>query len=131
MNRAPDFYLAIAEPDTDFKPRAGFAEKRLAGRPGGDDYLLARLEPPIIGQPYGLGDQDIAEVILATRYAGSSLHPISEWPVVVFVPRVLNDRIQDLGRATREDYEPIMIANIYPTLEDAIAASGKPEDWRT
>jgi hypothetical protein len=38
-----------------------------------DDYWLAAVDPPFIGQRYGLGASDISEVILATKFAGHSL----------------------------------------------------------
>ena len=67
----PDFFLASTEGIRLEAPRRCYRLRRIAGR-GGDDYLLIRIVPPIIGQPYGLGVGDIDRVILATRHEGAS-----------------------------------------------------------
>lgn len=89
---------------------------------GRDDYLCVKIEPPIIGQPFGLGDADIGEVVLATRYADSTLHPVSEWPMVVFVCRIVDRGIRGTGRAAAADLEVILIGELYRNLADASRA---------
>src|SRR5687767_8938704 len=102
----PDFYLASTEGFRLDVPRHGFAIRRLRGDDR-DDYLLARVEPPLIGQPFGLGDRNIDQVILATRHAGASLFPIQDWPVHVYVVRSL---VSLEGRDVLHDGDMEMIA---------------------
>jgi len=118
MNHEPDFYLTSSDSRPALGPRKCFIEERLAGRRG-DDYLRVRIDPPIIGQPYGLGENDIEDVVLATRYAATTLHPISEWPMTVFVCRIVNDRIRHSGKASSKDIAVILIGELYTSLCEA------------
>lgn len=112
------FYLASIETEPLVSPRKCIAEQRLCV-PKRDDYLLARVEPPFVGQGYGLGDKDIDEVVLATRLQGDTLFPMSTWPIEVYVCRILNERIKTTGTATAEDVQVIFWGTLYQTLEDA------------
>jgi hypothetical protein len=101
------------------EPRRCFAVRRVRGDKR-DDYLVVRIEPPVVGQPFGLGGQDIDHVILATRHVGESLFPIQRWPVFVHVARPL---VPIEGRDMLHDgeLESIAWAEIYQT-EDAARA---------
>lgn len=114
----PDFYLASSEGYGLDLPRACYRSKRLHGA-SRDDYLLIRLEPPIPGQPYGLGDRAITDVVIATRYVGSSLFPIGEWPVAVHVARLLVADSEGLEPLADSDLEEIGWAELYPTRRAA------------
>jgi hypothetical protein len=57
------------------------------GKP--DDLLLVEIDPPLIGQPYGLGARDLDQVVLATRHLGHSIFDTSDWPKYVHVARLL------------------------------------------
>jgi len=48
----PDFFLASSEGCGLEVPRRCYRIRRIFGR-NGDDYLLVRVDPPIIGQRYG------------------------------------------------------------------------------
>lgn len=119
MEKEPAFYLASTDSSPALAPRKCFVEERLVAAEGRDDYFRVRIEPPIIGQPYGLGEKDIEDVVLATRYAGTTLHPISEWPMIVFVCRIVNDKIRHSGKASASDLDVILIGELYPTLAEA------------
>jgi hypothetical protein len=56
---------------------------RIAAR---DDYMMISMEPPY-RQPFGIGYRDVYKLIIATRFKGHSLYPITSWPchVAVFV----------------------------------------------
>jgi len=84
----PDFFLASLEGYGMEAPRRGFRIRRLCGDHR-DDYLLARIEPPVARSAFGLGANDIDHVILASRHVGESLFPIERWPVFVHVARPL------------------------------------------
>ena len=95
----PDFFLDptdggnqrdLGSPEAEV--RACWVQGRLRNS-GRDDFALVLIEPPLIGQPYGLGDRDIDRVLLATRHAGRTLFPVTEWPALVYVIRVLDERV--------------------------------------
>jgi hypothetical protein len=113
----PDFFLASSEGYGLKEPRRSYRLRRIAGR-SGDDYLLVRVDPPISGQRYGLGAENIDRVVLATRHEGESLFPISSWPVFVHVARLLREPKHG-DTLTREDLEEIGWAELYETEEAA------------
>jgi len=92
MVAPPDFFLDATETGDPRELRACWLEGRLRDS-SRDDYMLVRIDPPLIGQPYGLGDRDIERVLLATRHAGRTLFPVTEWPAFVYVLRVLDDTV--------------------------------------
>ena len=60
-------------------PRACTALKRLNGEKR-DDLLLLKIDPPIIGQRFGLGERNIDHVIVATRFEGTCLFRLHTGP---------------------------------------------------
>ncbi len=100
------------------EPRRCWRLKRLATGQR-DDLLLVRIEPPLLGQKYGLGGRDIDLVILAPRHRGASLFPVSEWPVYVHVARLLVDDPENRERLDSNDMEEIAWAEVYRTDLDA------------
>jgi hypothetical protein len=117
-NAAPDFYLVSTEDRKFGEPRACYRLKRMYGD-GRDDYLLIRIDPPIIGQRYGLGARDIDKVIIATRHSGGSLFPINEWGLHVHVARVLMDNPESREVIHDSEMEEIDWAALAPTMEEA------------
>ncbi len=101
-------------------PRRCRRIKRLRGE-SRDDYLLVEIEPPLIGQQFGLGATDISLVIVATRHEGASLFPIKKWPVYVHVARVLVENPADREDLKNTDLEEIGWAELYPTETRASA----------
>ena len=69
-------------------PRRCKAIKRLRGE-NRDDYLLISIDPPLNGQTFGLGENDLDQVFVATPHRGQSLFPIKQWPVFVHVALLL------------------------------------------
>jgi hypothetical protein len=86
---------------------------------GRDGFWLARTDPPLIGQKYGLGEKDVESVVLGPRFAGESLEHIDAWPFFVRVWRALI-AIDERGELNRDEVEMIAWAELYKTLEDAI-----------
>lgn len=129
MKQEPSFYLASTDSSPAFAPRRCFIEEELVVNGERDNYLRVRIEPAIIGQPYGLGDKDIEDVVLATRYAGSTLHPVNEWPMIVFVCRIVNQNIRHSGKASAKDLELILIGELYQTLAAAQEAIKNEERY--
>lgn len=112
-----DCYLTSSEGYGLETPRRCVPIRRLRGQVR-DDYLLAFIDPPIIGQSYGLGSRDIDQVILATRHQGASLFPIVNWPVYVHVAYLL---LSPKGNSVINDDEIKLIAwaELYPTEQSA------------
>ena len=111
------FYLASSEGYGLDTPRRCQTIKRLASEHR-NDLLLISIDPPMIGQPYGLGDEDIGEVVIATRHQGASLFPIVEWPVFVHVARLLVP-YEGQDRIRTDELEVIAWAELYDTEEAA------------
>ena len=117
-SNVPDFYLASSEGYGLTPPRACYCIARLRGNRS-DDYLVARIEPPLIGQKYRLGATDIEIVVLAARHKGESLFPVSQFPISVYVARVLVEDPQFLQEL--QDHEIALIAwgELYETESSA------------
>lgn len=109
----PDFYLASSEGYCMMEePRKAYRIKRLRGERR-DDYLLIRIDPPLIGKQYGRGAGDIDQVVVATRHRGDSLFPMREWPVFVHVALPLVDAPQDRDTLRKRELEEIAWAALY------------------
>src|SRR5262249_20763813 len=83
--------------------------------------LLVRVEPPLVGQRYGLGGRDIDTLLVATRHKGASLFPINQWPVYVHVARLLIENPEQRDQIHDNEFESIAWAELYRTEEDAQA----------
>lgn len=114
----PDFYLASTEGYGMEEPRRCWRVKRLATSQR-DDLLLARIEPPLIGQHYGLGGRDIELVLLAPRHKGASLFPVDRWPIYVHVARPLVADPEAREYLEPTDMEEVAWAELYRTEDDA------------
>ena len=100
------------------EPRRCWRLRRLR-TDGRDDLLLVRINPPLIGQKYGLGDLDIDRVVLAPRHRGASLFPVSEWPIYVHVARLTIELPEGHDSLRDEELELIAWAELYRTTEEA------------
>jgi hypothetical protein len=114
----PDFYLASTEGYELEEPRRCWQIKRLT-TDGRSDLMLVKIEPPLIGQKYGLGARDIDIVLVATRHQGASLFPINEWPLYVHVARPLVENPELRDDLRPNEFESIAWAELYRTEEDA------------
>lgn len=117
---APDFYLASTEGYDLEEPRKCWKVRRLS-TPDRSDLLLIRIEPPLIGQKFGLGGRDIDSVIVVARHKGCTLFPVAEWPVYVHVARLLVDLPEDKSELQASEFESIAWAELYRTENDARA----------
>jgi hypothetical protein len=115
---SPDFFLASSEGYRLEEPRRCKRLKRVRSD-NRDDLLLVRIEPPLIGQPYGLGAKDIDTLLIATRYKGDSLFPIGKWPVFVHVARLLIENAEQREHIHDNEFESVAWAELYRTEEDA------------
>ncbi|KAF0163897.1 MAG: hypothetical protein FD157_2576 [Rhodocyclaceae bacterium] len=116
----PDFYLASSEGYHLEEPRSCKRIKRVRSD-NRDDLLLVRVEPPLIGQIYGLGGSDIDTLLVATRHKGDSLFPAKEWPVFVHVARLFIENPEEREQIHDNEFESIGWAELYATEEAARA----------
>lgn len=114
----PDFYLASADSYHLEKPRRVWCIKRMS-IPTRDDLLLVKVAPPITGEWRGSQTQSFDEALLATRHKGTSLFPITEWPVFVHVIRPLIDGIEGRDKLFDGEFENIGWAEAYKSEDDA------------
>lgn len=117
-DRNPSFYLVSGERSDPEIPTACWAAARLSDS-FRDDYMLVSISPVIVGQKYGLGSQDIDQVILSTRLAGTTLYPIRQWPCHVYVMRLRNQLPLATRFIRKEDVEMISWGTLHPTKEEA------------
>jgi hypothetical protein len=112
-----DFYLCLNEGAGE--PRACWCKGRMRDARR-NDWMHVAIEPPVIGQHYGLGGEDIFQVLLATRHKGQTLFPVSGWPAHVYVLRSLDQSI--LGQPEFDDAQVQLIewGMLYRTYEEAI-----------
>jgi hypothetical protein len=107
----PDFYLSSSEGYNLEALRACFKERRFIGSHP-DGYMLCEIDPPILGQSYGLGAKDINQIVIASRHAGYSIFDIKEWPAYVHVARLSRDIARDQFVLEEEDIKSIGWAEI-------------------
>jgi len=110
----PDFFLASSEGYRLEEPRRCKRIKRVRSD-NRDDLLLVKVEPPLIGQRYGLGGRDIDTLLVATRHEGDSLFPIKQWPVYVHVARLLIENPEQREQIHDDEFESIAWAELYVT----------------
>jgi|HubBroStandDraft_1064217.scaffolds.fasta_scaffold13854_2 hypothetical protein len=113
----PDFYLASTE-SYEFKhPRQCWRIKQLA-TPNRNDLLLVKIDPPLPVEEYGSrGPIDL--VAIAPKRKGSTLFPISEWPMWVHVIQLFIDDPGHRDKILFEEFKSIAWAALYQTEEEA------------
>lgn len=86
----------------------------------GKEALLARIDPPVVGQHWDLG-ADVATVVLASRHEGQSLDPVEAFPCFVHVATSRHgwDDLETPVRA--DDLITLAWGELYRTADDAAA----------
>lgn len=81
----PDFYLTSSEGyGLEESSIACYKRKKLSGKnPHG--YLLCDISPSLIGQAYGKGEENVSQLILASRHLDFSVFSIKKWPLYVHI----------------------------------------------
>src|SRR5262249_59946606 len=96
MSVVADFFLVSSEGYRWGEPRRCSLIRRLRDERR-SDLMLVRIDPPIFGQEFGLGAQDVNVLILAPRLEGYSLFPISNWPCPVHCVRLVQGNPSEGG----------------------------------
>jgi hypothetical protein len=125
MDEPPGFFLSSAgEYQPLSEPRGCWTRARLRDQ-ARDDHMLIEIDPPLIGQGFGLGGKDITQLVISGRHQGDTLFPITAWPLSVYVARVLDENIVKTLSFTREQVELVAWAMIFRTLDEATAHAKK------
>ena len=114
----PDFYLTSSEGYSLEAVRACYKERRFINGHS-DGYMLCEIDPPLLGQAYGLSDQNLHNVVLASRHIEQSIFTINEWPAYVHVAKLKNAVNTDTFTITDNDIESIGWAEIYDSSPTA------------
>ena len=100
------------------KPRACRFVQRLRDR-NRDDYMLVEIDPPLVGQYFGLGGKDITTLLLSTRHKGFSLFPPTSWPMDVYVARITDPGVTKVGRFMPDQVQLIAWGLVFNDLRQA------------
>ena len=112
-------FLASNEVIPNLSPRKCKILQRLWSDERQDYFLRMKIEPPINGHTVQIDKDEIDEVVVATRHKGASLHPISGFPVVVYICSIVNEVIRSTGIVSAKDLKILLIGEIFSNLEDA------------
>lgn len=119
VSEAPDFYLTAAG---EFEPLADLRACRVVRRlksAHGVECMLVEISPPLIGQPFGLGDKDVTLLVLSPRHAGTTMFPIDTWPFFVYAARLLANRAPPGDTFCADEIETIAWARLYRNADQA------------
>jgi hypothetical protein len=123
----PIFYLTTAgEYQLLSKPRACWFIRRLRDV-NRDDYMLVKIDPPLIGQSFGLGGNDVTTLLLSTRHRGFSLYPVTQWPTYVYVARIADPRVLEAESFTPEQVQLIAWGEIFADLHEVASRAQELE----
>lgn len=114
----PDFYLGSSEQrDQWAKPRYCW----VAGKIKGPDRecLWIRVEPHVIGQPYGLGGNNIEDLLVAPHSANEQIRLPLKRKISVYIYRILDPKILAQGRFEYKDVELTAWGELYPSWKSA------------
>ena len=100
MRKVPDFYLGSTDHRDFMQPRSCDALRRVTAFDR-DDCLLIRVSPEAVLND---GVTRVPLLVVAPRFDGSSLDPISEWPMHVYVVGLRTPRIKAKYAADEWDY---------------------------
>ena len=119
MCNPPNLYLTSTDVRPTLKPRKCTILQKLWSEERQDYFLRLRVEPSIKGGYFNIEQEDINEVVVATRHNASSLVPISELSIVVYVCHILNGAIRDTEKVSGSDLHVLLIGELYESLEEA------------
>ena len=119
MDITPDFYLTSTEVEPTLNPRKCRILQELWSEERGEYFLRIQIEPSIKGGHIRVDQDEVDEFVVATRHVGTSLHPLSEFPIWVYFCYILNDQIRVTGKVSAKDLRIILIGQLYSSFEEA------------
>src|SRR6266567_2817765 len=116
---APDFFLGSSEHRGDWATaRSCHVLKRLVFFDGRDSVIVL-IDPPVIGQTFGLGGTDIFNLLLVARWKHTSFSEPIHFPMPVHIYRFLDASGLAKDDFHESDVELSAWGEIYPTLQAA------------
>jgi hypothetical protein len=83
-----------------------------------DDYWLAEVDPPFRGQAFGLGGDDISQVVIASALLGYPLSDIRNSTIPVYVARIIDPSVIS-SKTLKPDQIALMLWGNAKRLPDA------------
>jgi hypothetical protein len=120
-HRAPDFFMISSELPVPYDPKKCWRIKRLRTN-NRDDLLLIKVDPPFEVEGI-LGDK----VIIAAWLSGTSLFPISQWPLPVYVMGLKKRDVENWDMVEPDEMTQLDWAELRPTEEEARQYNLPPE----
>lgn len=126
QHRPPDFFLGSSE------HRGEWAKARSCWIVGPKsiknelDCVLIEITPPVVGQMFGLGENNIDKLILTRRWDGG-LPAAANTATPVLIYRILNSQVLRERVLRDSDVKLTAWGEIYSTLKAAEEAGGRAE----
>lgn len=116
-----DFYLISGElgPQEAYEPRACRIRRRLRNTVRGD-IALVEVDPAIPTAAYKT-DKPLSELLLASKWQGVSLFPVTMWPTPVYVGRLAHPAAP-VPENIDDAFVVLDWGLVYPSREQATAA---------
>ena len=119
----PDFFLTCTELRYVFKTRSCYVQRVVdVGQMAG--CLLSKIVPEICIFDEKNYKNIVADtVVFAPRFLGSSLNPINEWPIYVYVCKITakEKMAPSIVSFTKEDLQIILWGTLFKTYKEAEA----------
>ena len=84
----------------------------------GKECVLVKLEPPVIGQPWGIAE-NLEYFVLANRHEGEHLFPVTEFPCFVHIARPLRDDVVYKDIVSASELQTVAWGELYRSRKDA------------
>jgi hypothetical protein len=113
------FFSAAGESIELAEPRECWEIKRMRDAVR-SDYMLISMEPPY-RDPQGIGYRGVYKLVIATRFKGYSLYPITAWPCHVSVFLMPDESIDTGLEIASDQIRTVAWAMLFRTLAEAEA----------
>ena len=124
MDDGQHFFLSAAGESMELaKPRECWEIKRMRDAVR-SDYMLISMEPPY-REPQRVGYRDVYKLVIATRFKGYSLYPITSWPCHVSVFSIADESIDTGLEIASDQIRNVAWAMLFRTLAEAEAHAQK------
>ena len=112
------YFLSSLEDQSFENPRECILQKKIFFDTG-KECFIACINPPQVGQIYGLGGEDIKYLFLSARHQGNDISDIQEFPCFVHILIPVNKDVLKKDVLAKEDFHHISWGELYRTKEDA------------
>jgi len=114
----PERYFLSSLESTTFAPVRSCVVKKHLRFDTGKEAILATIDPPAVGQLWGLRD-DVETVVLASRHEGQALDPITSFPCFVHIATPRHGWTELATPIRADDLHHLAWGELYRTADDA------------